>query len=57
MTTQTDNDDETSPICHGIDLPSEVVVEDFSKVDNFFVSVDIDSLYFGHENLLNVVRD
>jgi len=38
-----------------INFPSEVSVDEFSSTEDFILSVDIDSLYFGNELLGNVV--
>ena len=40
---------------HGIDFPKEVTVNNFSTVEDFVLSVDIDSLYFGNHDLGRVV--
>ena len=56
MNLGTEATDQNNVGSHGsIDFPDEVEVKNFTSVDNFILSVDIDSLYFGDERLGNVV--
>lgn len=55
MHQQEEESDDGSSIPHGIDFPNDVSVNEFVSTKKFGLTVDVDSLYFGHEDLGKVV--